>query len=89
MRLINIMDKFYEIVNKEDVEDAVSKIMNELGSLDKEERTVAIEAIVRLLVIQTKRAECAEAKYEALKERERNRDIFIEDENESHTQTDS
>ena len=76
MRLINIMDKFYEIVNKEDVEDAVSNIMNELGSLDKEERTVAIEAIVRLLVIQTKRAECAEAKYEVLRREKEGRNLM-------------
>ena len=65
MVLVDIMDKYYEIVKREDHEEAVSRIMNEIGSLEGADRAVAIECLVRLFVIQTKRAELAEAKYEA------------------------
>ncbi len=67
MNLLHIMDKYYEIVKRNDVEEAVSRIMNEIGSLERQDKTVAIECMVRLLVIQTKRAELAEAKYESLR----------------------
>jgi hypothetical protein len=70
------MDKFYDIVKREDTEEAVSRIMNEIGRLEKKERTVAIEAIVRLLVIQTRRAECAEAKYEVLRREKEGRELM-------------
>jgi len=67
MVLIEIMNKLDEIVKTtSDPEEAVRRIMMKIASLERTEKTLVIEAIIRNYIIAFKRAEFATAKYEAL-----------------------
>ena len=68
MFLTEIMNEIDEIVKEAyDPEEAVRKIMKKIALLEREDRALVIEAIVRNYIIAFKRAEFATAKYEALK----------------------
>ena len=68
MLLTEIMNEFDEIVKTTyDPEEAVRKIMIKIGALERMDKALALEAIVRNYIIAFKRAEFATAKYEALR----------------------
>jgi len=68
MLLTEIMDEIDGIVKEAyDPEEAVRKIMRKIALLEREDRALVIEAVVRNYIIAFKRAEFATAKYEALK----------------------
>lgn len=57
-----VMDEFYEIVNTVPVEDAVTRLVRHAGRYDN---IASLEAMARLLVVESTRRRCAEAKVNA------------------------
>lgn len=67
MKLLSIIEKFEGFVKEKEHEDAVRRIMTEIGLMEsRQEIALAFEALVRAYIIASKRAECAEAKYNAM-----------------------
>lgn len=62
INLNRVMDEFYEIVNNTPVEDAVTRLMRCAGTYGN---APALEALTRLLVMETARRRHAEARMAA------------------------
>lgn len=62
-----MMDKFYDIVNVSPAQDAAEKMLRHAGTA---ENMVAMEALARLLVVESARRKHAEARLAARREGE-------------------
>ena len=56
------MDDFFEIVNMVSAEDAITRLVRRAGHYGN---VASLEAMARLLVVETTRRKCAEAKVNA------------------------
>ncbi|MBQ3059547.1 MAG: hypothetical protein IJD16_04445 [Desulfovibrio sp.] len=62
VNLNQVMDELYAIINTSPVEDAVTSIMRHLGQYSN---VMGMEALARLLVVESTRRRYAEARAEA------------------------